>query len=167
VDRILPSIIVGAILLLALAGMYLGWLSRRRRQADLPALGAAPADPGRVLAEAEGLYVATTLAGAPLERIAVRGLGFRSRASVTVAESGVVLALTGQEPAFLPRASLRGIGRATWTIDKAVETGGLVALGWRLGDRDVESYLRLDGDPSALLTAVEGIAVAAIEGESA
>jgi hypothetical protein len=161
VDRVIPSVIVGAIIVLALVGMYLGWRARRRRQADLPAPMAALDDLGAVLATASGLYVATSLAGKPLERIAVRGLGFRSRADVTVAEAGIVLVLTGQDPAFIPRESLRGVERATWTIDKAVETGGLVAIGWSHGDLEVESYLRLDDDPSAVLAAAERLGASA------
>ena len=156
-DRVLPSILVGAILVLALAGMYLGWRALRRRQAGLAAPEVPPADTGAVLAEGDGLYVATTLGGAPLERVAVGGLGFRSRASVTVAESGIVLRLTGQQPVFIPRERLRSVERATWAIDTAVETGGLVALGWELGEQEVDSFLRLDGDPAALLSAARGL----------
>ncbi len=157
-DRLLPSVIVGVILVAALVGMFAGWRARQRRQANLPSPASVPADTGRVLAAAGGLYVATTRAGEPLERIAVHGLGYRSRMVVTVAEHGVVLELTGAAPAFIPAASLRSATRATWAIDKGVEPGGLVLLGWRLGELDVDSYLRIDGDAQPLLDAAAGVA---------
>lgn len=158
-DRLLPSIIVGVVIVVALAGMLLGWRARQRRQAGIPAPDAPPADAGAVRTAASGLYVATTRAGEPLERIAVRGLGYRSRMAATVAERGVILELTGAPPAFIPTAALRSAGRATWAIDKAVEPGGLVVVGWRLGDLDVDSYFRIDGDPQPLIDAVTGVTV--------
>jgi hypothetical protein len=161
VDRYLPSIIVGALFVLAIAGMYLGWRARARRDSGHTALPAMPEKTGAVRYEASGLYVATTLLEQPLERVALRGLGFRSRASVRVYREGIALELTGQEPVFLSRERILSVQRATWTIDKAVEAGGLVVISWRLGDRDVDTYVRFDGDTEAFLAAtdeLEGIA---------
>lgn len=157
-DRILPSIIVGLVIVVALVGMVVGWRARQRRQAGIPAPDAPPADAGGIRASVSGLYVATTRADEPLDRIAVRGLGYRSRMVATVAEGGVTLELTGGDPAFIPATALRSAGRATWAIDKAVEPGGLVVLGWRLGDLDVDSYFRVDGDAQPFIDAAAGIA---------
>lgn len=150
-DRLIPTVIIGAILLLAILGMYLGWRARARRQSDIAAPPPVPESPGPIAIVASGLYVATTRAGEPLERITVRGLGFRSRATVSVAEQGVILELTGQPPMFIARDVLRGVDRGTWTIDTAVESGGLVVISWQLGDRELDSYLRLDGNPQEFL----------------
>jgi hypothetical protein len=158
VDKLLPTVIVAAIILLALAGMLVGWRARQRRQGAFPPLASAPDDPGAVLASAEGLYVATTAEDQPLERVAVRGLGFRSRMRASATESGIVLALTGQEPVLLPRADLTGADLATWAIDKGVEPGGLVRLRWRWSGTPVDSYLRLDGPSDAFLDAARGLA---------
>ncbi|MEO9104353.1 MAG: ABC transporter permease [Terrimesophilobacter sp.] len=161
-DRLIPSMIIGAILVLAILAMYLGWRARGRRQNDIESLAVVPENPGTVIAVASGLYVATTLANQPLERITVKGLGFRSRAMVSVTEQGVILALTGQAPVFIARESLRAVDRATWTIDTAVESGGLVVFSWQLGNRELDSYLRVDGDSEELLNAaadlIEGAA---------
>ncbi len=156
-DRLVPSIIVGLVIVGSLIGMVLGWRARQRRQADIPQPQPVPVDVGTVRAAVSGLYVATTRRGEPLERIAVRGLGYRSRAVATASDAGVSLELTGTEPAFIPVADLQSASRATWTIDTAVEPGGLVLLGWRLGGLEVDSYLRVDGDPQAFLDAAEGL----------
>jgi hypothetical protein len=125
------------------------WRARARRQAELGTLAAQPTDPGLIAFTEDLLYVATTRAGAPLERIVVAGLGYRARAVISVAASGILLQIAGERPAFIPKADLRGAGRATWTIDRVVNTDGLVFLRWVLGGAEVDSYLR-SADPDAL-----------------
>jgi len=133
------------------------WRARARRQAGLGTLAKPPADLGSVALIEDLLYVATTRAGAPLERIVVAGLGFRARAVVTVAATGILLQLAGGEAAFIPKTDIRGAGRATWTIDRAVNTDGLVFVRWVLGGTEVDSYLR-SADPDALDAALTALA---------
>lgn len=137
---------VVAFLVVLLILMYLGWQARRRRQASLPATRPVPATVGDEFFRANVFYVATTLAGEPLNRVAVNGLGFRARAEIIVASEGIVLAIPGQPQTWLPANDLRGVDRATWTIDRVVERDGLVLVAWDLVDDDtrvsVDSYLR-------------------------
>ena len=111
----------------------------------------------------ELFYVATTIAGEPLNRVAVSGLGYRARASVTVATAGLVLAIAGEPDAFIPAEAIRAVERATWTIDRVVETGGLVCVTWMLGETPVDSYLRVvvPPDPTGLVDAIERVIVSA------
>jgi hypothetical protein len=142
VDRTILQAIVMAFLAVLLLLMVLGWRSRRRRQRDIPPLVTAPADLGTVFVTLDGRYVATTASGDPLDRIVVHGLGFRSVVTAVVAESGILLQLPGRD-LFIPRHDLRDIRRATWTIDRVVEKDGLHLIEWMLGDRIVDSYLRM------------------------
>jgi hypothetical protein len=132
---------VGFVVIIGLG--FVGWSTRRRRQRDIPVPHAVPADLGGVIAQFDGFYVSTTVDGQPLNRIAVRGLGFRARAGITVTESGVVLALPGND-IFIPRSDVREVTRAQYTIDRVVEPGGLVLLAWTLGQHPLDSYLRVD-----------------------
>jgi len=161
----LDAIVVVVILALAFTGMVLGWRARRRRQADLPRLAAPPAELGEILRHDELFYVATTRADAPLDRIVVHGLAFRARAGLTVASTGLRLDIAGEDPAFIPLADLRGVGRATWTIDRAVGKAGLVFVRFALGGGSaegqrldsqvlVDGYLRPD-DPAGLVEAIQ------------
>lgn len=160
-DRLTPALIVISILLLAFALMLLGWRNRRRRQAGLGRPQPLPEGIGEPSIRVPVLYVATTRADAPLDRIAVHGLGFRSRGEVGVHPEGVVLALRGQEPVYVPAAAVRGATRATWTIDRVVEEGGLVMLAWTLDGTEVDSYLRVTDDrAAALLAALRAVAPA-------
>ena len=141
--------------------MAVGWYTRRRRQRNIPSPLPVPADTGTVLAEFRGFYVSTTPDGEPLNRVAVRGLGFRARATVTVTETGVVVSLPAND-FFIPVTDLREVTRASYTIDRVVEAGGLVLIAWTLGGGyagnavRLDSYFRVD-ETQQLVDAVAGL----------
>jgi hypothetical protein len=162
VDKVTPTLVILAVVLLVFVGLALGWRARQRRQAALPALAAPPIELGASLAVDDGFYVATTRAESPTDRIAVRGLGFRARAGVAVHPEGVVLSIAGQPDAFIPTAAIVGVGRATWTIDRVVGTDGLVFVRWNLGGTEVDTNLRV-AEPEALVAALLTIAPASKE----
>ena len=153
VDRNVSAALVIVFLAVVLGLLVLGWYLRRRRQRDIPSLAVAPTTLSDAV-EFAGFYVSTTSAENPLDRIAVRGLGFRARTTVVVATEGIVIPIAGQPDSFIPAADLAKVDRATWTIDRVVETDGLVVIDWRLGDRTLASYFRLD-DPDGFVAAVE------------
>ena len=152
---VIPLAIVGVL-------MAWGWRALRRRQTDVAGLAPVPRDPGAPTLTEDLLYVATTRAGQPLQRIGVKGLGFRARAALTVSAQGIRLDLAGGEPGFIPAAALHGVGRATWTIDRAVSNDGLVFVRWADGGATahpapdspvLDSYFR-SADPDALVAAI-------------
>ena len=159
-DRTASTTIVIVVIILALVGMASGWRARQRRQSALPRPDAVPAEAGAERFGAEAFYVATTIAGEPLNRVAVHGLGFRGRATVTVTDRGVILGIAGAPEVFIAPAALRGVERATWTIDRVVEPGGLVVIAWTLGTTDIDSYLRVaePADPTPLIDAIAAVA---------
>jgi hypothetical protein len=151
-------VIVGvAVVLLALLAW--AWRRRARRDAGLRApVGEMPED-ATVHAVFPVLYVATTRHDQPLERLAITGLGFRSRADVTVTDAGVALDLTGQARIFLSTDRIQDVGQATVAIDRVVERDGLVRIAWHLDDATVvDSYLRpQDVSARALADAVTAV----------
>lgn len=152
------SIIV-AVTVALLAVLVWAWWRRTRRDAELAApVGEIPA--GAVTRSTwPALYVATTRHGEPLERLAIGGLGFRSRSDVTVTDAGVALDVTGRPRVFLATDRIEDVAQATVAIDRVVERDGLVRLAWRLDDGTVvDSYLRpQDASARALADAVAGI----------
>ncbi len=158
-DRLLPTVLIVALVVAAAALMLIGWRARHRRQSGIAAPLAVSPQLGASVVSVDGWYVATTPQGEPLERIAVHGLGFRARAAVSVHPEGIVLARQGSEPFFVPAADLQTSGRATWAIDRVVEPEGLVVIGWMLGSLPVEMYLRLAErtDAERLLVAVNDL----------
>ncbi|MFT4136617.1 hypothetical protein [Microbacterium sp.] len=139
----------GAVLVMAAAAALLlglaawGWRRRIRRDSALAApVGEVP-DGASDLARFEALYVATTRHDEPLERLAIRGMGFRSRAGVTVTDAGVALDLTGRPRLFLASDRIAGVDQATVAIDRVVERDGLTRVAWRAADDTiVDTYLR-------------------------
>ena len=136
-------------------GMILGWRALRRRAGDVTGLAPVPADAGAPTLTEDLLYVATTRAEQPLQRIAVKGLGFRARAVLAVSRAGIRLDLAGGQPGFIPASAILGVGRATWTIDRVVSNDGLVFVRWN-APTGLDSYLR-SADPAALVAAIENI----------
>ncbi|WP_139256673.1 PH-like domain-containing protein [Herbiconiux ginsengi] len=163
--RVLPAVLVTALALLLLAAMFWAWRARNKRQTafhrplEAPEIDARGAELGR----ASVLYVATTTAGEPLDRLTIPGLAFRGRGTVTVFEQGVSLIIPGEPETFVPRESLRSVGTSTWAIDRVVETGGLVRFDWTYqaatGPAEVESYVRAIelGDATRLIRAANAI----------
>jgi hypothetical protein len=153
VDRTTAALLVLALLVVLLGLMWLGWRNLRRRSAGIPAPLGIPAESGAERLRTPGMHVATTHAGRPLDRVVVRGLGFRANADIRVTASGVELRLAGGAECFIPASAVRQVDRASWTIDRAVERGGLVVLGWTLGETPVDTNLRVE-DPAALAAAL-------------
>ncbi|WP_137843603.1 hypothetical protein [Microbacterium sp. 2FI] len=162
-------LVVVAVAVIALGLISWAWWRRSRRDAAMKApVGEAPAD-AITRAVFAALYVATTRHDEPLERLAIAGLGFRSRADVTVTDRGVALDLTGQPRIFLDAARIIDVAQATVAIDRVVEPGGLTRLSWRLDDGTVvDSYLRpQDASARALADAVAGILLSTQTGTDA
>ncbi|KRA23477.1 hypothetical protein ASD65_02875 [Microbacterium sp. Root61] len=150
----LVVMILVAVLLLVLLAW--AWRRRTKRDAGLTApIGEAPAG-ATVLCAFPGLYVATTRHDEPLERLAIKGLGFRSRGVVTVTDAGVVLDLAGTPRLFLPVHVLVAAGQSTVAIDRVVEPDGLTRLTWHIdADTIVDTYFRpQDASARALADAI-------------
>jgi hypothetical protein len=134
VDKVIPAIIVIVLIVGFLALMARSWNRRKARQAELASTVPVPTDPGATLVTADALYLSTTPDGEPLNRIAVRGLGFRARFGVVVTSAGIILPIPGESEIFIPKADIREISTASWTIDRGIEPDGLTVVRWTLGD---------------------------------
>jgi len=97
-------------------------------------------------ATAEGrffaLYVSTVLQEAPLDRVWAHGLGMRGPSRMGVDATGISVNRVGERSFLIPTSSIRSIGRASATIDKAVEKAGLTAIHWSLADTLVITHFR-------------------------
>ena len=159
-DKLLPAIGILLVVIVVAGLALLGWRGRLRRDASAGGGYPAPETASAATASSDVLYVATTRAGEPLERLALPGLAYRGTGTVEVSADGVQLRVTGEEPVFIPARSLTGVGAATVTIDRVVERDGLLRLGWTTsGGAAADSYFRVV-DPAGrgrLTSAVEDI----------
>lgn len=147
-DRALLVAALVVLVLLAAAGLLLGWRHRAARQADVPELPSVPADPGPELTEPlNGLYVSTTRSGAWQDRIVVQGLGRRARAELRVRAAGIVIDRIGESEIFIPAGSLTLVDTAVGIAGKVMGLpDGILLISWRLGNRLLDSGIRAD-DP--------------------
>lgn len=134
--------------------VWLGLRARRRRQGDIDEPhGWIETAPSLVV---DALYVATTRAGDPYDRVFAHGLGFRGRTQLAVDTAGVQL-LADRREVRIPATSIRSVARATWTIDRVVEPGGIIVIRHELGS-EVDTYLRVIGDDAPAFAALSGLA---------
>lgn len=148
-------IVIGVVVLL-LGLMVAGWYARKRRQSHIAAPQQPPADLPAGHPSFKGKYVSTTLAGDQLNRVAVHSLGFRGNCELEVHPAGVAVFRTGERDLWIPHDDVRGVVRASWTIDRVVEQNGLQVIEWTLGGTAVDSYFRMD-NPEACEKMLAGV----------
>ncbi|MFB9776767.1 hypothetical protein [Brevibacterium otitidis] len=141
-DRLIPTLIIVAVIIGLFALMWWGWTGRQRRQSAIPAPEAPAADLRLSSPPIAGTYVATTLAAEPLERVAVHHLGVRTTASLGISGTGIVLDRDGVPDILIPAAALEGVRTDSGMIGKFVERDGLIIVTWRLGDTLVDTGFR-------------------------
>jgi len=151
-----------AVAVLILLAMLFAWRRRLRRDSGLTAPLGVP-EHAEVARRDEVLYVSTTRHDQPLERLAVSPLIYRARGELAVTDRGVALCLDGAPTVFLASSRLVHVDRATVTIDRVVEPGGLIRIAWNVDDDTVvDSYLRLaTGDPKNLISELQRLVPAA------
>lgn len=141
--------LIGFIALLIVPAMALIAFTavRRRRRAQESVIEPLPEfKVGEALPDS--LYVSTVFTSSPLERVWARGLGPRGRAQVSISESGLGIARTGEASFTIPSASIQRIGTSTATIDKAVERDGLLSISWTHSGIDLITQLRFSSAAS-------------------
>jgi hypothetical protein len=143
--RALLVLACAVFVLLLVAGMWLGWRNRARRQAGLPDLPAVPEVLGAErLAPAPGLYVGTTFASSWQDRVVHAGLGRRADATLALYDSGALIDRTGAPPVFVPAGDLLDARLAPALAGKVMGAGGLLVLRWRLGGHELDTGFRAD-----------------------
>ncbi|MBM9468233.1 PH-like domain-containing protein [Nakamurella leprariae] len=152
-ERVLWTLAMVAVIGLAALALWWGWRNRARRQADIPAPAALPADVGTdtehggIVAPLAGVYVSTTRSGAWQDRVVVHGLGRRAKGDLVLRPDGVLVDRVGEPPLFLPRADLRTVTVSPGIAGKVMGLPeGIVLLTWQTGDVLLDSGFRSD-DP--------------------
>lgn len=155
-SRELAITVMIAVAVLVLLAMLFAWRRRLRRDSGLTAPLGVP-EHAEVAHRDEVLYVSTTRHDQPLERLAVSPLTYRARGELATTDRGIALCLDGSPTVFLASHRLVQVDRATVTIDRVVEPGGLIRIAWHADDDTVvDSYLRLTtGDPNTLISELQ------------
>lgn len=120
----------------------LAFLSWRRKVAVQSAIIPAPRFLEDQPVKKGVLYVTTTFADRPLDRVFAHGLGNRGFAEIRFSNLGVEIFRTGEKSFLIPANDLVSVARSTAVIDRVVEDGGLTSIRWRLGENELETHFR-------------------------
>ncbi len=142
--RLLLVALCAALVVLAVAGLRVGWRNRLARQADLPALPAVPADLDAPELTGTGLYVGSTFAASWQDRVLHGGLGERADAVASLHDAGLLIERQGSAPVFVPRSAWVEARLAPGLAGKVVGDGGLLVVRWRLGPAQLDTGFRAD-----------------------
>ena len=142
-DKFLGAFVVIVLIATALTLMGLSWQRRQRR--DIAVLVASTdASRGVRVLSIPCFYVATTPREQPLERLAIPGLAYRARATVSIETSGVLIEPAGEHPTMIDHSRIRGVRLADATIDRSAGRGSLVSIDWHAANGDeISSFLRI------------------------
>ena len=129
--------------------LYAAWLRKRRSNTSAAVVVAEPraeagsaADevPGSVV-RAEGTYISTTTAASRLERVAVEGLGNRSRAIVAIRRGSpdelIRFERQGESDVVIPRSRLVDVRRDRGMAGKFVGANRLLVVRWKADDEAI------------------------------
>jgi hypothetical protein len=152
------GMIMLALMVVSLGLAWWGWRNRQKRYQPLTDALTWSEPSGETSYSCRALYVATTEADKPMDRVAAGPLAYRSKVHLAIYPVGLSVVFPGKKALLLPSSTGLSAGQATWTIDRVVETGGLVMLRWTLGNKSVDSYFRIvDGDQSAFISGINAL----------
>ncbi len=143
-ERIVPIVVLVILFGSILFWMWTSWQRRAYRDANLPAPDAIAESTTPELWEADGVYVSTTKAGWPLERITAYGMGSRSQVTVRLRPDRIKLLRSGATSFEIPMKSITGVKSATGMAGKVVGRDGLAVVRWRLGSSELETGIRFN-----------------------
>ncbi len=157
-ERALLTALIVAGILLVYWLMRRGWKNMVARQAGIAA-PAAPTGAPAIAGPWSGMFIGTAAAGQWLDRIAVHTLGDRSTVTLSRTEHGIEVQRPQSRSFSIPNADVLAVRADSGIAGRAYETGGIIVVTFRLGDRDVESGFRLPGtnDHLAALAALTAI----------
>lgn len=125
--------------------MLLGW-NRRSNRIEIEPLPEIPTVLDPQGDRTTGVYVTSTLAGQPYERVVSQGLGVKSAAEVSVLSDGVLIKREGASDLFVPLGALKEVGRTAGMIGKFAAPGSIVVLRWVWGDTFLDTGVHVRSD---------------------
>lgn len=138
--RTQAALVVLAAVAVIYALLYAAWRGKQRRHASAAVAvddgGSRAPDPSSLVVE--GTYVSTTVAENRHERVAVQGLGNRSRATLTVRRGSHAELLrferSGESDVLIPADRFLGMRRVRGMAGKFVGAKRLLVMRWRADD---------------------------------
>ena len=143
-SRILLTVVVIAVIALALWGMRRAWIAKANAFRDVPApIEEVPAGATAVTAMFPARMAGTTLSGQWLRRVTVHGLGTPRSVVAGVYVEGIRITDEGSFNVWIPREHIDAIRTGRGLAGDVVEPDGMVIITWRLGEHLIDTGLRI------------------------
>ena len=159
-NRVFVAAIIAAVLLGVLALMAVAWRKRVRRDGEIGTGFPVPVPLPTPLVSTNVLYVATSKAGEPIERLALPGLAYRSKVGLQLSADGIAIEVPGDQTTFIPAAAITEVGQSNLTIDRVVERDGLIVVTWNPAPQiAADSYFRVldQSDRARIIDTITGL----------
>lgn len=143
-EKLIPTLILALLCVLIFWAMRAGWTRRQARQAGVGQLAEVPAkyEDAESLLAIPGVYIATTVMGDWLDRIATNTLGVKATGTFFVFEDGVIIARDGAQDLWIPATDIIAVRTEAGMSGKFVEKDGLLVLSWTLNGTAVDTGFR-------------------------
>lgn len=133
------------LLLLTLVLLFLmrrGW-AKRGASITVGALPELPPGEWQNAPSTRGIYVTSTLAGQPYERVVTRGLGSKSAVDVYVEPDGIVLQREGARDLYIPLSDLAQVRTTSGMIGKFAGADSIIVLQWNAGGTALDTGIHV------------------------
>lgn len=121
--------------------MHSGWRRSAQRASHIPEPGELLASPV-VAGPWDGRFLGTTFAGRWLDRVNAHTLGSRSDARMSLTSAGINVERTGARSFGIPSQDVVEVRADSGIAGRAYERGGIVVVGFRLGEDVLEFGVR-------------------------
>ncbi|WP_421084139.1 hypothetical protein [Rothia nasimurium] len=143
-EKLIPTLILALLCVLIFWAMWAGWTRRKARQAGVGQLPEVPAsyEDAESLLAVPGIYIATTVMGDWLDRIATHTLGVKATGTFFVFEDGLIIARDGAQDLWIPQNDIIAVRTESGMSGKFVEKDGLLVVSWNLNGHPVDTGFR-------------------------
>lgn len=144
-SRIIFTLVVFAVIGLAIWGMRRAWLGKATKFADLPApQSQVPVSSIPVTEEVTARFAGSTVSGQWLNRITAHALGTPRGVVASVHSDGIFIKDDGDFSLWLPKSDLTQVRTGRGIAGDVVEPEGMVILTWNLGEQSIDTGLRVN-----------------------
>ena len=144
-SRIIFTIVVFAIIALAIWGMRKAWLGKAKKFSHLPEPQVQiPASSVAVTPSFAARFAGSTVTGQWLNRVTVYALGTPRGVVASVHSDGIFINDDGDFRLWIPKTDLTEVRTGRGLAGDVVEPEGMIILSWNLGDQSIDTGLRVN-----------------------
>ena len=145
-ERVLPALIVIAVITMILSTMTVAWRRRLKSAKEHTPSSQQTELLGELKEVVDTFYVATTAAHSAFERIPLAGLAYRGHCRLGFHDSGMSVTVRGENSVAIRTTQISAVVPQQLTIGKAVERNGLLGIHWMNQGIEYSSVFRTTAD---------------------